>query len=106
MQGFPRNLGDPVVSHQKKSRRGGTGRSTPRLWGAARSIPGERKDTVPRRVPESIRRTKRTGKGGRKSEHPRSTEEAGEPTRRDPVEGRGMSGHGTVGGKGNRHVEV
>ncbi len=32
--------------------------------------------------------TKRGGKGGRKSQHPHSTEEAGELVPRDPVEGR------------------
>lgn len=76
------------------------------LGGLHGASPGSEKDTVPGGVPGSVRRTKRTGMGDRKSEHPHTTDEAGEPTRRDPVEGRGMSGHGTVGGKGNRHVEV
>jgi hypothetical protein len=36
---------------------------------------------------------------GRESEHLHSTAEAGEPTPRDPVEGRRVPEHGTNGGK-------
>jgi hypothetical protein len=43
---------------------------------------------------------------GRESEHLRSTEEAGEPTPRDPVEGRRVSEHGANGGKGGWEPRV
>jgi len=44
--------------------------------------------------------------GGRESEHLHSTEEAGEPIPRDPVEGRRVSEHGTNGGKGGWELRV
>lgn len=40
----------------------------------------------------------RSGTTGRKSERPSGTDESGEPVPRDPEEGRGAPGHGTVGG--------
>jgi hypothetical protein len=43
---------------------------------------------------------------GRESEHLHSTEEAGEPIPRDPVEGRRVSEHGSSGGKGGWELRV
>jgi hypothetical protein len=94
-KGHPRNLGDPVVSFRKRSRRGEPGEQSPGPWAATRSVPRERKESVSEGTVER-RTTKRTGKGGRKSEHPHNTEEIGEPAPGDPVEGRGMPGDGTV----------
>jgi len=37
---------------------------------------------------------------------PHSTVEAGEPTRRDPVEGRGRHSNGTFGGKDAGNIET
>jgi hypothetical protein len=94
-QGFFRNLGDPVVSFREKYRYGEPGDQAPGLYGATRSTAEER-SCLCRKVLSSRRITKRGKMGGRKSEHPRGTEEVGEPAPGDPVEGRGMSGYGIV----------
>jgi len=105
VQGFSRNLGDPVVSFREEYRDGEPVDQAPGLYGATRSAAEER-SCLCRKVLLSRRTTKRGKMGGRKSEHPRSTKEGGEPAPGDPVEGRGMSGYGTVGGKDSKHVEV
>ena len=58
-----------------------------------------------RRWYRQAKETKCGGKGGRESEHLDSTGEAGELDPRDPVEGRGMPGHGTVGGRHDGDTE-
>jgi hypothetical protein len=50
-------------------------------------------------VPQGEGQPKQCGTDGGKSEHSNSTGEAGESIPRDPVEGRRVPGHGTVGGK-------
>ena len=81
---FPRNLGDPIVSSET---------SRPEIPGyqlqasAAHSSVEERTQRVQPRYRQA-KETKCGGMGGRKSQHPHSTDEAGELVPRDPVEGR------------------
>ncbi len=65
---------------------GATGLPTPGLGGGARPPRSEKNECQPRY--HQAKATKRGGMGGRKSQHPHSTEEAGELVPRDPVEGR------------------
>ena len=96
---FPRNLGDPVVS---------SANSRLELPGdqlqasAVHSAAEERTHRVQPRYRQA-KATKHGGMDGRKSQHPRSTDEAGELVPRDPVEGRknrkGVPGVGPWAGK-------
>ena len=81
---FPRNLGDPVVS-SANSRLEIPGDQL--QASAAHSAAEERKERVQPRYRQA-KETKCGGMDGRKSQHPRSTDEAGELVPRDPVEGR------------------
>jgi len=63
-------------------------------------LPSPRQEVREGEVNEVLR------KGSRKSEHLHSTAEAGEPTPRDPAEGRRVSEHGTNGGKGGWELRV
>lgn len=69
----------------------------PGTWEALSSPPyeaGEGEETKPLRM------------GDRESEHLRSTDEVGEPTPRDPTEGRRVSEHGIAGGKDGWELRV
>ena len=81
---FPRNLGEPC-SLLGEFPAGATGLPTP---GSGGSLVCQRAKTtsqseVPSNEGNEVRR-----EGGRASQHPHSTDEAGEPVPRDPVEGR------------------
>ena len=82
---FPRNLGDPaLVSSEIPGRRYRVTNSRPR-----RCTRPSRSEIT--RVPPRYRQAKATKRGGMdgwKSQHPHSTDEAGELVPRDPVEGR------------------
>lgn len=83
--GFPRNLGDPIVSTAISG--SGTGRSTPRC---PRSRVGDRREQRPDAAavsPSEGNEARRDGRWGVGASH--STEETGEPFHRDPVEERG-----------------
>ena len=103
--GFPRNLGDPVVSVEDHLGTGWPNLNKPRPAGRAfasrRERNGERIDGTAKR-----RKTKRGGTGGGKSQRPDSTEGGGEasPVKRgnpatpgDRVEGSGASDHAASG---------
>jgi hypothetical protein len=81
---FPRNLGDPVVS-SANSRLEIPGDQL--QASAVHSAAEERTYRVQPRYRQA-KATKRGGMGGGKSQHPRSTDEAGELAPRDPVKGR------------------
>ena len=81
---FPRNLGDPVVSSaNSRLELPGDQLQASTVHSAAE----ERTHRVQPRYRQA-KATKRGGMGGRKSQHPHSTDEAGELVPRDPVEGR------------------
>ena len=81
---FPRNLGDPVVS-SANSRLEIPG---DQLQASAAHSPAEERNERVRPRYRQAKATKRGGMGGRKSQHPHITAEAGELVPRDPVEGR------------------
>ena len=83
--GFSRNLGAPVVS-SANSRLELPGYQLQASAVGARPPRSEKNECQPRY--HQAKATKRGGMGGRKSQHPHSTEEAGELVPRDPVEGR------------------
>ena len=96
---FPRNLGEPC-SLLGEFPAGDTGLPTPGLGGAL--VRRGANTTSGTEVPPN-EETKCGGMGGRKSQHPRSTDEAGELVPRDPVEERknrkGVPGVGPWAGK-------
>jgi len=89
VQGFPRNLGEPVSSFRKLPERG-TGRANPRPLEPSRRTQGSEanRDGRYRRVKENETR----GDEGRQSERPSSTNEGGEPKPRGPSGGKGGVG--------------
>jgi len=84
--GFPRNLGDPVVSTEEIPA-GATGQPTPGPTADARSRRRERIAARSRGIVRA-KETKRVEKGGRKSECLDSTEETGELGPREPGGGK------------------
>ena len=97
--GLSKNLGGPVVS-SANSRLELPGYQLQASAVGARPPRSEKNECQPRY--HQTKATKRGGMGGRKSQHPHSTEEAGELVPRDPVEGRknrkGVSDVGTWAG--------
>ena len=91
MQGFPRNLGGPDVSSDDPGE--GKPVNNPGLRRLRSTVRRERNNERAE-VPPSQGETKakRDGRSGVGATH--STAEAGEPTRRDPVEGTGSPQHG------------
>ena len=84
------NWGSPgtweILSSPRQFPAGDTGLPTPGLGGGTRPPRSEKNECQPRY--HQAKATKRGGMGGRKSQHPHITEEAGELVPRDPVEGR------------------
>jgi hypothetical protein len=102
--GFTRNLGGPVISAERKPDRGepvNTSRCP--FWKAL--LQGGSKQEGAIAVSEG-EGNEAQGEGWQGVGASKSTEEAGEPTRRDPVEGRGRHIRGALGGKDARYIET
>jgi len=100
-QGFPRNLGGLVPSRRGK-------RCGHRL--KKRSRPAQRHRAVLERTAiddgyAEVKATKPKRMGSEKSETADSTDEGGEPTRRDPLEGSGSRRKQACGGKDGEDIE-
>ena len=102
--GFPRNLGDPVVSTEAFPE-GDTGRTTPGPTTAARSRRGSETCVIPWH--RQAKETKCGGTNGRKSQCLDSTEEPGEqtPVRTPRREARHRE-HGIVVGNYDGYLEI
>lgn len=74
--------------------------------GLSRNLGGSCVSARVRAVPPAEVNSEADGTGTGESECLSSTEEAGELTREDPVEGRKASGHGIAGGKDGRESEL
>lgn len=74
--------------------------------GLSRNLGGPRVSARVRAVPPYEVNAKSVGTDTGESECLSRTEEAGELTREDPVEGREASGHGIAGGKDGRESEL
>ena len=74
--------------------------------GLSRNLGGPRVSARVRAVPPCEVNAKSVGTDTGESECLSGTEEAGELTREDPVEGREASGHGIAGGKDGRESEL
>ena len=74
--------------------------------GLSRNLGGTRVSARVRAGPPYKVNSKADGTGTGESECLSSTEEAGELTREDPVEGREASDHGIAGGKDGRESEL
>lgn len=98
-QGLPGNLGGLVVSvRDEEPVRGEPVDQNPGTSGGVRSAAGG-EDRALWMVSGGEGRPEPTETDGEASERLQSTDEAGELTREDPVEGRRASDHGAVGGK-------
>ena len=94
--GFPRNLGDPVVSTEEIPA-GATGQPTPGAMADASSRRRRERNAVRSRGIVRAKETKCGERGGRKSESLDSTDESGELGPREP-------GGGKRGAKGGRRA--
>lgn len=83
-----------------------TGFARVHVAGNTRNLGGSRVSAAVRAVPPYEVNSESDGTDTGESECLSSTEEAGELTREDPVEGRKASGHGIAGGKDGRDFEL
>ena len=101
--GFPRNLGGPVIS-VRDYRDGNPGKKPrPKMGGVWPSL-GANQSGVETVFEGEGNEAGRDGWQGVGASN--ITDEAGEPTRRDPVEGRGRHSDGTFEGKDAGNIET
>src|SRR5437870_2038382 len=104
-QGLPWNLGDPAVSTSASRRQRIEAPAKFRRGAGQQQLPAASRRAEVRGTARANER-ERGGRGGGKSERLDSTDEAGEPIPRDPVEGSEASDYGTAGGKHERDTEL